>query len=101
MCGDNAPTVLTITLVACIGVFSPQRCPLDILVLKAKLLDKGEPKAILGRALDPPMIDDVERTVLELKEASMEHGSFACLLFSSVIFHGRIIYVRRRCKLYY
>ena len=45
-----------------------QRCPLDILVLKAKLLNMGEPKAILGRALDPPLLDDIERTVLCLKE---------------------------------
>ena len=47
-----------------------QRCPLDILILKAKLLNMGEPKAILGRALDPPLLDDIERTILMLKEVN-------------------------------
>ena len=45
-----------------------QRCPLEQLVLKAKILDMGEPKAILGLALSPPNLDDIERTVLNLKE---------------------------------
>ena len=39
-----------------------QRCPLNMVILKAKLLNMGEPKAILGRAMDPPLIDDIERT---------------------------------------
>ena len=30
----------------------------------------GEPKAILGRALDPPLLDDIERTILVLKEVN-------------------------------
>ncbi|CAI9737997.1 ATP-dependent RNA helicase TDRD9-like [Octopus vulgaris] len=45
-----------------------QRCPLDLLVLRTKILDLGEPKAILALALAPPNLDDIERTILELKE---------------------------------
>lgn len=45
-----------------------QRCPLDNLVLKTKLLDMGEPIAILSQALSPPNLDDIERTILILKE---------------------------------
>ncbi len=33
-----------------------------------KLLDLGEPKAILGVALSPPNLDDIEKTVLTCKE---------------------------------
>ncbi len=46
------------------------RCPLDRLVLQAKLLDMGEPKAIFGIALSQPDLENVERTVSSLKEAS-------------------------------
>ncbi|XP_078671642.1 ATP-dependent RNA helicase TDRD9-like isoform X2 [Branchiostoma floridae x Branchiostoma belcheri] len=45
-----------------------QRCPMEQLVLKVKLLDLGEPKAILGLALQPPNLDNIELTVLTLKE---------------------------------
>jgi ATP-dependent RNA helicase TDRD9 len=45
-----------------------QRCPLDHLVLQAKLLDLGEPKLILGLALQPPHLEDIEKTILCLKE---------------------------------
>ena len=41
---------------------------MDSLVLKVKKLDLGEPKAILGLALSPPNLDDIERTILFLKE---------------------------------
>ncbi|XP_041351970.1 ATP-dependent RNA helicase TDRD9-like [Gigantopelta aegis] len=50
------------------GIPEMQRCPLEQLVLKAKLFNMGEPKAILGLALSPPNLDDIERTVLNLKE---------------------------------
>ena len=50
------------------GIPEMQRCPLDQLVLHAKLLDMGEPKAILGLALSPPFLADIERTILTLKE---------------------------------
>jgi len=40
-------------------------------VLQAKVLDFGEPKAILALAPSPPKIDDLERTILSLKEVCM------------------------------
>ena len=45
-----------------------QRAPLNQLVLKTKVLSMGEPKQILGLALSPPNLDDIERTILCLKE---------------------------------
>lgn len=45
-----------------------QRCPLDLLVLQTKILDLGEPKAVLALALSPPNLDEIERTLLNLKE---------------------------------
>ncbi|XP_064420872.1 ATP-dependent RNA helicase TDRD9 [Latimeria chalumnae] len=44
------------------------RCPLGSIVLKVKLLDMGEPRALLATALSPPNLKDIERTVLQLKE---------------------------------
>lgn len=51
-----------------------QRCPLGSTVLKVKLLDMGEPRALLATALSPPSLSDIERTVLLLKEV----GPLAC-----------------------
>ncbi|XP_053521960.1 ATP-dependent RNA helicase TDRD9 [Artibeus jamaicensis] len=44
------------------------RCPLGSTVLKVKLLDMGEPRALLATALSPPRLGDIGRTVLLLKE---------------------------------
>ncbi|XP_036100810.1 ATP-dependent RNA helicase TDRD9 [Molossus molossus] len=44
------------------------RCPLGSTILKVKLLDMGEPRALLATALSPPSLSDIERTVLLLKE---------------------------------
>ncbi|XP_044870123.1 ATP-dependent RNA helicase TDRD9 isoform X1 [Mauremys mutica] len=44
------------------------RCPLGSTVLKVKLLDMGEPRALLATAPSPPSIGDIERTILQLKE---------------------------------
>ncbi|KAM6170841.1 ATP-dependent RNA helicase TDRD9 isoform 1-T1 [Erethizon dorsatum] len=44
------------------------RCPLGSTVLKVKLLDMGEPRALLATALSPPSLNDIERTILLLKE---------------------------------
>ena len=49
-------------------VFLFQRCPLEQIVLKVKLFDIGPPKAVLRLALQPPDPDDIERTVLLLKQ---------------------------------
>ncbi|XP_038599213.1 ATP-dependent RNA helicase TDRD9 isoform X2 [Tachyglossus aculeatus] len=44
------------------------RCPLGNTILKVKLLDMGEPRALLATALSPPRLNDIERTILLLKE---------------------------------
>ncbi|XP_069494292.1 ATP-dependent RNA helicase TDRD9 [Ambystoma mexicanum] len=44
------------------------RCPLGNTILKVKLLDMGEPRALLATALSPPKISDIEHTILVLKE---------------------------------
>nr|XP_031310296.1 ATP-dependent RNA helicase TDRD9 isoform X1 [Camelus dromedarius] len=44
------------------------RCPLGSTVLKVKLLDMGEPRALLATALSPPSLSGLERTILLLKE---------------------------------
>ena len=51
-----------------IGLFCSQRSPLQQLILETKLLDMGEPKAILALALSPPALDDIQINVLQLKE---------------------------------
>ncbi|KAJ8723946.1 hypothetical protein PYW07_007926 [Mythimna separata] len=44
------------------------RCPLERLVLLAKLLDMGPPTDVLALAMDPPDITNIQRTILVLKE---------------------------------
>ncbi|KAI5108364.1 ATP-dependent RNA helicase TDRD9 [Silurus meridionalis] len=44
------------------------RSPLSSTVLKVKLLDMGDPCSMLSTALTPPKLDDIERTILQLKE---------------------------------
>uniref|UniRef100_A0A8B9P8X7 RNA helicase n=1 Tax=Apteryx owenii TaxID=8824 RepID=A0A8B9P8X7_APTOW len=44
------------------------RCPLGTTILRIKMLDMGEPKALLATALSPPSVGDIERTILQLKE---------------------------------
>ena len=41
---------------------------MDKLILQVKVLDLGEPKAILALALSPPNLGDIERNILLLKE---------------------------------
>ncbi|KAG7200201.1 hypothetical protein KM043_000633 [Ampulex compressa] len=45
------------------------RAPLENIVLKTKLLDMGEPRAILALSLDPPDLSNLESTILLLKES--------------------------------
>ncbi|MEN2496405.1 MAG: ATP-dependent RNA helicase tdrd9 [Marteilia pararefringens] len=45
-----------------------QRCPLQQTILKAKLLDMGEPRSLLGNLLSPPSVNDIELSILRLKE---------------------------------
>ncbi|XP_075699987.1 ATP-dependent RNA helicase TDRD9 isoform X2 [Rhinoderma darwinii] len=44
------------------------RSPLGSTILKVKLLDMGEPRALLATALSPPNVSDIERTIFLLKE---------------------------------
>ncbi|XP_047033671.1 probable ATP-dependent RNA helicase spindle-E isoform X1 [Helicoverpa zea] len=44
------------------------RCPLERLVLLAKMMDMGPPADVLALAMDPPDISNIHRTVLVLKE---------------------------------
>jgi ATP-dependent RNA helicase TDRD9 len=44
------------------------RCPLESVVLKAKMLNMGSPASILAFALDPPNLSDIRNTILILKE---------------------------------
>ena len=55
-----------------------QRCPLESLVLSVKLLDIGEPRAILRLALEPPHLSDIEKTILNLKEVSSKIYDQSC-----------------------
>lgn len=50
------------------GVPEVLRCPLDRLILQAKLFDMGEPKALLALTLDPPDLTNLENAILLLKE---------------------------------
>jgi ATP-dependent RNA helicase TDRD9 len=45
------------------------RVPLTKLILNVKRLKQGEPKRVLSLAINPPNLDDVERSILLLKEA--------------------------------
>lgn len=47
------------------------RCPLSRAVLQAKMLNMGDPKSLLGLAMDPPDLSNIENTVLLLKEVSV------------------------------
>uniref|UniRef100_A0A8C8CWX0 RNA helicase n=1 Tax=Oncorhynchus tshawytscha TaxID=74940 RepID=A0A8C8CWX0_ONCTS len=44
------------------------RAPLANIMLKVKLLDMGDPRSLLSTALSPPNLNNIERTVLQLKE---------------------------------
>ena len=47
---------------------SPQRCPIESIVLKCKKLNIGEPRKILNLALQAPKPSDVEMAITTLKE---------------------------------
>lgn len=67
-----------------------QRCPLGSTVLKVKLLDMGEPRALLATALSPPSLSDIERTILLLKEVGpvllLSGGELRLLHWGSLTF---------------
>ena len=44
------------------------RCPLEQAILKTKVLDLGEPKALLSLVIDPPRLDNILTSITTLKE---------------------------------
>ncbi|KAL9900670.1 putative ATP-dependent RNA helicase spindle-E isoform 1-T2 [Glossina fuscipes fuscipes] len=44
------------------------RCPLENVVLKAKLLEMGSPSTVLGLSMNPPNLSDIQNTITILKE---------------------------------
>nr|XP_020446743.1 putative ATP-dependent RNA helicase TDRD9 isoform X2 [Monopterus albus] len=48
--------------------------PLSTIMLKVKLLDMGDPRSLLSTALSPPVLDDIVKTVLQLKEMGALSG---------------------------
>ncbi|TGZ49356.1 putative ATP-dependent RNA helicase spindle-E, partial [Temnothorax longispinosus] len=44
------------------------RAPLTNIILKTKVLDMGEPKALLALSLDPPNLSNIKQNILLLKE---------------------------------
>ncbi|XP_017663142.1 PREDICTED: putative ATP-dependent RNA helicase TDRD9 isoform X1 [Lepidothrix coronata] len=67
------------------------RCPLGGTVLKLKKLDMGEPKALLATALSPPNVDDIERTIVQLKEL----GALACMQTEEDLHDGELTFLGR------
>jgi len=76
------------------GTPEMQRSPLESLVLKTKIFDMGEPKALLALALSPPKLEDIERTILSLKEVgalSSSVGQHANPYDGDLTFLGRVL----------
>jgi HrpA-like RNA helicase len=55
------------------------RCSISKLVLMAKELNCAEPKELLGLALDPPKLYNIESTILNLKEVYVAKKISECL----------------------
>ncbi|NXC25425.1 TDRD9 helicase, partial [Campylorhamphus procurvoides] len=70
---------------------SLQRCPLGPTVLKLKKLDMGDPKALLATALSPPSVDDIERTIVQLKEL----GALTCVRTGGNLHDGELTFLGR------
>ncbi|XP_053358332.1 ATP-dependent RNA helicase TDRD9 [Clarias gariepinus] len=67
------------------------RSPLASTLLKVKLLDMGDPRSVLSTALTPPNLDDIERTVLQLKEM----GALSVCSSSTTQFDGNLTFLGR------
>ncbi|KAG7511385.1 ATP-dependent RNA helicase TDRD9 [Solea senegalensis] len=68
--------------------------PLAAIVLKVKLLDMGDPRSLLSCALSPPDLDDIVRTVLQLKEMgalSVKSGDTTGNEDGELTFLGRVL----------
>lgn len=60
-----------------------------------KLLDMGEPRALLATALSPPSLSDIERTILLLKEVHLSdvHQCWEELRFCWVNFRSFLMWI--------
>ncbi|XP_066550485.1 ATP-dependent RNA helicase TDRD9 [Amia ocellicauda] len=71
------------------------RSPLASIMLKVKLLDMGDPRSLLSTALSPPDLDDIERTILQLKELGalsvMRDRQGQCRFDGELTFLGRVL----------
>ncbi|KAL6488110.1 hypothetical protein MHYP_G00047360 [Metynnis hypsauchen] len=67
--------------------------PLASIVLKVKLLDMGDPRSLLSTALTPPNLNDIERTILQLKEmGALSASSSSQKRFDGVLtFLGQVL----------
>ncbi|NXG46955.1 TDRD9 helicase, partial [Psilopogon haemacephalus] len=68
------------------------RCPLGATVLKIKMLDMGGPKDLLLSALSPPGADDIERTIIQLKELG---ALTTCLQTEENPYDGQLTFLGR------
>ncbi|XP_058652261.1 ATP-dependent RNA helicase TDRD9 isoform X2 [Onychostoma macrolepis] len=67
------------------------RSPLASTLLKVKLLDMGDPRSVLATALTPPNLNDIERTVLQLKQI----GALSVQSNSQRQFDGELTFLGR------
>ncbi|XP_068210365.1 ATP-dependent RNA helicase TDRD9-like [Palaemon carinicauda] len=75
---------------------TPELCrtPLSHVVLKTKILDMGEPRALLALAIDPPNLADINRTILNLKQMgalAIKSKGRECCLDGDLTYLGRVI----------
>ncbi|XP_075145158.1 putative ATP-dependent RNA helicase spindle-E [Haematobia irritans] len=68
------------------------RCPLESVVLKAKLLDMGPPPSVLSLAMDPPNLNYIHNTILTLKELG---ALYKCTDGIYVPYDGDLSYIGR------
>ncbi|CAK1583629.1 unnamed protein product [Parnassius mnemosyne] len=70
------------------------RCPLERLVLLAKMLDMGPPSDILALAMDPPDMSNIHRTILVLKEVGALKKTLKdewCVSDGDITYLGRVM----------
>ncbi|XP_066947953.1 ATP-dependent RNA helicase TDRD9 isoform X1 [Macrobrachium rosenbergii] len=75
---------------------TPELCrtPLSHVVLKTKILDMGEPRALLALAIDPPNLADINRTILTLKQMgalAIKSKGRECCLDGDLTYLGKVI----------
>ncbi|CAH2045426.1 unnamed protein product, partial [Iphiclides podalirius] len=70
------------------------RCPLERLVLLAKMLDMGPPSDVLALAMNPPDMSNIYRTILVLKEVGALKKTVMdewCVSDGDITYLGRIM----------